>query len=99
MAQVDRVADTPLQAQPGNRCMDLRMSFFQKIDELEDVFEFSRRACDAAGRERPSSVFMELQMKNTFLQAGGATVRGVKVFAVLAGDARLGMPMRRVYGV
>jgi len=26
-------------------------------------------------------------------------VRGVKVFATLAGDARLGIPMRRVFGV
>jgi len=71
----------------------------QKIDELEDVFELSKRVCAAAGRERPSSIFMELQMKNTFLLPGAATVRGVKVFAVLAGDAGLGMPMKRVFGV
>jgi hypothetical protein len=42
---------------------------------------------------------MELQMKNTFLLQGAATVRGVKVFAALAGDTRLGIPMRRVFGV
>jgi len=71
----------------------------QKIDELEDVFELAKRICAAAGRERPSSIFMELQMKNTFLLQGAATVRGVKVFATLAGDARLGIPMRRVFGV
>jgi len=71
----------------------------QKIDELEDVFELSKRVCAAAGRERPSSIFMELQMRNTFLMSGAATVRGVKVFAVLAGDARLGLPMKRVFGI
>ena len=77
----------------------LHIGNIQKIDELEDVFELSKRVCAAAGRERPSGIFMELQMKNTFLLPGAATVRGVKVFAVLAGDARLGMPMKRVFGV
>jgi hypothetical protein len=77
----------------------LHIGHLEKIDEMEDVFELAKRVCAAAGRERPSGVFMELQMKNTFLQPGAATVRGVKVFAVLAGDARLGMPMKRVYGV
>jgi len=77
----------------------LHIGNVQKVDELEDVFELSKRVCAAAGRERPSSVFMELQMKNTFLLPGTATVRGVKVFAILAGDARLGMPMKRVFGV
>jgi hypothetical protein len=77
----------------------LHIGNIQKIDELEDVFELSKRVCAAAGREHPSCVFMELQMRNTFLLRGAATVRGVKVFAVLAGDARLGIPMKRVFGV
>jgi hypothetical protein len=77
----------------------LHIGNIQKIDELEDVFELSKRVCAVAGRERPSSIFMELQMKNTFLLPGAATLRGVKMFAVLAGDARLGMPMKRVFGV
>lgn len=77
----------------------LHIGNIQKIDELEDVFELSKRVCAAAGREQPSCVFMELQMRNTFLLRGAATVRGVKVFAVLAGDARLGIPMKRVFGV
>jgi hypothetical protein len=77
----------------------LHVGSIQKIDELEDVFELSKRVCAEAGRERPSSVFMELQMRNTFLMQGAATVRGVKVFAVLAGDARLGLPMKRVFGI
>jgi len=77
----------------------LHVGSIQKIDDLEDVFELSKRVCAAADRARPSSIFMELQMKNTFLVPGAATVRGVKGFAVLAGDARLGIPMKRVFGV
>ena len=77
----------------------LHIGNIQKVDELEDVFELAKRVCAAAGRERPTSLFMELQMKNTFLLPGAATVRGVKVFSVLAGDARLGISMRRVFGV
>jgi hypothetical protein len=42
---------------------------------------------------------MELQMKNTFLQAAAASSKGVKPFAVIAGDKRLGIPMKRVVGV
>jgi hypothetical protein len=97
----ERFSNTPWVRRELERLPEvyLHIGNIQKIDELEDVFELSKRVCDAAGRERPSSLFMELQMKNTFLQAGAATVRGVKVFAVLAGDARLGMPMRRVFGV
>jgi hypothetical protein len=70
-----------------------------KIDELEDVFELAKRICAAAGEETPSSVFMELQMKNTFLQAAAASHKGAKPFAVIAGDKRLGIPMKRVVGV
>jgi len=77
----------------------LHIGDIQKIEELEDVFELSKRVCAEAGRERPSSIFMELQMRNTCLMPGAATVRGVKVFAVLGGDARLGIPMKRVFGV
>jgi hypothetical protein len=77
----------------------LHIGDIQKVDELEDVFELSKRVCAEAGRERPSGIFMELQMRNTFLMPGAATLRGVKVFAVLAGDARLGIPMRRVFGI
>lgn len=77
----------------------LHVGDIQKIDELEDIFELSKRICAAAGRERPSGIFMELQMRNTFLLRGAATVRGVKVFAILAGDERLGIPMKRVFGV
>jgi hypothetical protein len=77
----------------------LHIGDIQKVDELEDVFALSKRVCAEAGRERPSGIFMELQMRNTFLMPGAATLRGVKMFAVLAGDARLGIPMRRVFGI
>jgi hypothetical protein len=70
-----------------------------KIDELEDVFGLAKRICAAAGEEVPSSVFMELQMKNTFLQAAAASSKGAKPFAVIAGDKALGIPMKRVVGV
>jgi hypothetical protein len=70
-----------------------------KIDELEDVFELAKRICAAAGEAAPSSVFMELQMKNTYLQPAGGSAKGVKPFAVIAGDKRLGVPMKRVVGV
>jgi hypothetical protein len=71
----------------------------RKIDELEDVFALARRVCEAAGEAPPGGVFMELQMKNTFLQAGVASVRGAKAFAVLAGGAGIGLPLKRVVGV
>jgi hypothetical protein len=71
----------------------------RKIDELEDVFELARRICAAAAEEPPRSVFMELQMKNTFLLRGVATVRGVKAFALIAGNPGIGIPLKRVVGV
>jgi len=71
----------------------------RKIDELEDVFELARRLSACAGEEQVRSVFMELQVQNTLLQRGLATVRGVKAFALLAGDPRAGLPLKRVSGV
>lgn len=71
----------------------------RKIDELEDVFELARRICAMAEEEPPRSVFMELQMKNTFLLRGAATVRGVKAFALIAGDPGVGIPLKRAIGV
>jgi hypothetical protein len=71
----------------------------RKIDELEDVFGLARRICETAGEAPPSGVFMELQMKNTYLQAGVATMKGAKPFAVLAGGRGIGLPLKRVIGV
>ena len=77
----------------------LRIGDVQKIDELEDVFELAKRICAAAETDAPASVFMELQMKNTYLQAGAATLKGIKSFAVLAGDPDLGVSLKRAFGV
>jgi len=77
----------------------LRIGDIRKIDELEDVFELGRRVCASAGAPPPASVFMELQMKNAFLQPGVVSLKGVKSFALVAGDARLGIPMKRAFGV
>ena len=77
----------------------LHIGDVRKIDELEDVFELAKRVCAAAEEAVPSGVFMELQMKNTYLLPGGATVKGVKAFAVLSGDAGLGIPMKKIVGV
>jgi hypothetical protein len=77
----------------------LRIGDIRKIDELEDVFELAKRVCGAAGEEAPSSVFMELQAKNTYLLPGVATVKGVKALAVLSGDSGPGIPMKRVVGI
>jgi hypothetical protein len=71
----------------------------RKVDELEDVFEVAKRICSTAGAEAPRSVFMELQMKNAYLQPGVVTVKGVKSFALMAGDTSLGIPMKRAFGV
>lgn len=77
----------------------LHIGHARKIDEMEDVFELAKKVCSAAGQPAPRSVFMELQMKNTHLLPGVATVRGVKTFAMLAGDPQVGMPLKRVVGV
>ena len=71
----------------------------RKIDELEDVFELAKRICATAEEDSPSSVFMELQVKNTYLLPGAATMKGVKTFAVISGDPSLGVPMKRAIGV
>jgi hypothetical protein len=71
----------------------------RKIDELEDVFELARRLSAAAGQEQVRSVFMELQVQNTLLQRGMTTVKGAKAFALLAGDPRAGIPLKRVSGI
>jgi hypothetical protein len=71
----------------------------RKIDELEDVFELAKRICAAADEESPSSVFMELQVKNTYLLPGAATMKGVKTFAAISGDTSIGIPMKRAIGV
>lgn len=77
----------------------LHVEDIRKIDELEDVFGLAARLAALTGQEGIRSVFMELQMKNTLLQRGATSVRGAKAFARLFGDARVGLPLKRVSGV
>jgi len=77
----------------------LHIGDVRKIDELEDVFELAKRICAASDEESPSSVFMELQVKNTYLLPGAATMKGVKTFAAVSGDTSIGIPMKRAIGV
>ncbi len=77
----------------------LHVEDIRKIDELEDVFELGRRLAAQTGEGAVRSVFMECQMRNTQLQRGVASVRGVKAFACLAGDPNVGIPLKRVSGV
>jgi hypothetical protein len=77
----------------------LHVEDVRKIDELEDVFELGRRLAASSGGKAVRSVFMELQMRNTQLQRGVASVKGVKAFACIAGDPRVGLPLKRVSGI
>ena len=71
----------------------------RKIDELEDVFELAKRVCATAAEESPTSVFMELQVKNTYLLRGAASVKGMKAYAMISGDPRIGVPLKQAVGV
>ena len=97
----ERFSNTPWVRRELERLPEvyLHIGNIQKIDELEDVFELAKRICATAEEEPPRSVFMELQMKNTFLLRGIATVRGAKAFALLAGDPGVGIPLKWVSGV
>lgn len=77
----------------------LRVEEIRKIDELEDVFELGKRLASSTGERPVRSVFMELQMRNTQLQRGVASLRGIKPFALLAGDPRVGVPLKRAMGI
>jgi hypothetical protein len=77
----------------------LHVEDVRKIDELEDVFELGRRLAASSGAGPVRSVFMELQMRNTQLQRGVANVKGVKAFACIAGDPRVGLSLKRVSGI
>ncbi|HSB71113.1 MAG TPA: hypothetical protein VLT62_17430 [Candidatus Methylomirabilis sp.] len=71
----------------------------RKIDELEDVFELAKRVCATAAEEPPTSVFMELQVKNTYLLRGAASVKGMKAYALISGDPGIGVPLKQAVGV
>jgi len=71
-----------------------------KIDQLEDVFSIADGISSSMGYDRPEEVFMELQVKNTYLSPGYINKSpGVKSFALVRGDAGDGIPMKRIIGV
>ncbi|WDP92018.1 MAG: hypothetical protein HUN04_20770 [Desulfobacter sp.] len=71
-----------------------------KIDQLEDVFSLADELSAGAGYKRPKEVFMELQVKNTYLSPGYIHKSpGVKSFAIIRGDAGGGIPMKQIIGV
>ena len=78
----------------------LHVDHIRKIDQLEDIFYLAQALCAEKGKDLPGEVFMEIQMKNIYLSPKTASrAPGVKSFAVIKGDAGLGIPMNRVIGV
>ncbi len=69
-----------------------------KIDELEDVYCCAREFCRSHGFPLPERVFMELQVKNSYLLPGKVTGHN-KSFAILRGSAKDGIPAKMVVGV
>jgi hypothetical protein len=78
----------------------LRVANIIKLDELEDIYCFSRELCQQAGRQPPSGIFMEVQTKNiSLLPQASKKMEGVKSFAVIDGDPGDGLPLKRVFGI
>ncbi len=69
-----------------------------KIDELEDVYYCAREFCRSHGFPAPERVFMELQVKNSYLLPGKVTGHN-KSFAILRGSPKDGIPAKMVVGV
>jgi len=71
-----------------------------KIDQLEDVFAIAEEVSGSMGYDSPEEVFMELQVKNTYLSPGYINkAPGVKSFSLIRGDAGNGIPMKRIIGI
>ncbi len=69
-----------------------------KIDELEDVYYCAREFCRSHGFPLPERLFMELQVKNSYLLPGKVTGHN-KSFAILRGSPKDGIPAKMVVGV
>ncbi len=69
-----------------------------KIDELEDVYCCAREFCRIHDFPAPERVFMELQVKNSYLLPGKVTGHN-KSFAILRGSPKDGVPAKMVVGV
>jgi hypothetical protein len=69
-----------------------------KIDELEDVFHCADYFCRKYGFHSPERIFMELQLKNSYLLPNRVTGHN-KSFAILRGSPKNGIPAKMVIGV
>jgi hypothetical protein len=71
-----------------------------KLDQLEDVYCLAEEISNTIGYRPPKEVFMELQMKNTYLSPGYINkAPGVKSFALVRGDSLDGIPMKKIVGI
>ncbi len=77
----------------------IHVNHMEKIDHLEDVFYLARELCGNAGVEMPDELFMEIQMKNTYLIPKLSKAPGVKSYTVIKGSPEDGIPKKRVIGV
>jgi len=78
----------------------IHVNHFEKIDHLEDVFYLARNLCGNAGVDIPDELFMEIQMKNTYLYPQSSNkAPGVKSFTVIKGNPEDGIRMNRVIGI
>jgi hypothetical protein len=69
-----------------------------KIDDLEDVFHCAASFCRKYGFPLPERIFMELQVKNSYLMPNRVTGHN-KSFAILRGSPKNGIPAKMVIGV
>lgn len=69
-----------------------------KIDDLEDVFHCAASFCRKYGFSSPERIFMELQVKNSYLMPNKVTGQN-KSFAILRGNPKNGIPAKMVIGV
>ncbi len=78
----------------------LHVNHIEKIDQLEDIFYLARSICRGSGYDLPDDLFMEIQMKNTYLSPKIINkAPGVKSFSVIKGNPSNGIPMNRVIGI
>jgi hypothetical protein len=78
----------------------LHVDHLLKIDQLEDVYYLAKDLSGRYGYDMSEEVFMEIQMKNTFLQPGYIhKAPRVKSFGLIRGHARDGIPMKQIIGV
>ncbi|WP_300460821.1 hypothetical protein [Desulfobacula sp.] len=78
----------------------LHVDHMIKIDQLEDVYYLAKKLSARHGYDMSEEVFMEIQMKNTFLQPGYINkAPRVKSFGLIRGNARDGIPMKQIIGV